>query len=272
MDFIYYIPGAGAVGRQEIEAAGLADVLPAGLALAQRATVGGPGGGRPGVLISAGPAATLLYAPARQPWARRADCGGPADSEAWLGLEPADPPTPADLARRELIDGYELPLAGPDGADHPWLIPLARVFPAGTLLPQALALGPGGAVVQEILPRFAAACRLAERLWDLARAAAGDWPADAEPPQALGDAEEFRAAATFLGINYRVGPAEISALGILTTRTLARVVFLAVDLPRYLANRRPAEKDGEVPEAHGSPPVGMDGKKNGATGNSGAPA
>jgi len=232
MNFLYYIPKASDASAVELRAVGHAlDGPPA-----VRETTRGPDGGPGHVLGRAAAPGSVGYWPDRHTW-RPLRPGEPAG--AWLGYDPADLPTPADLLRREPIDGYEVTLEGRDGPSR-WLVPVARIFPEGTNLPAALAIGPGGALVKEPLARYAAACRLAERLWDHVLAGQDGRP----PTEPMTDAEEFAAACEILALNYRVGPAEMSALGALTTANLPRVLFLFVDLPAYLA----ATDDGKKNE------------------------
>jgi hypothetical protein len=193
----------------------------------------------------------------------------------WLGWSNAAPPTPTDLARTEQIDGYVVTLEDPSSIDNSalrsaafryaeqsrqsaigncqWLVPIGRIFPEGTALPAALALGPGRKIVRTVLPRFAEACRTAGRIWDQVRAAVGLLN-EGEKVAPMSDLEEFEAAAAILGLNYRVGAAELSALGCLTTKNLQTVLTCFVDLPGYVRHAR-----------------GPDSKKN-LTGGSGPPA
>ena len=90
-------------------------------------------------------------------------------------------------------------------------------------------------MVSRILPRFAAASRLGDDLWNQVRKAHG-MLAEGETVADLTAEAEFLAAAEILAINYCVGVAELGLLGALTTRNLTRVLYLFVDMPGFLAD------------------------------------
>jgi hypothetical protein len=133
----------------------------------------------------------------------------------WLGID-GDTLAPADLERDELIAGHLVTLE--DG--HDWLIPVARCFPAGTNLPEALILGPGGELVSEILPRFAKFAGDAERVYE-----------------ALGDGEDMSLtdgwdiAVRALSLNYHLDRHEVSFLKLLTTTNMTMILRAIIDYP-----------------------------------------
>lgn len=190
----------------------------------------GPGD-RKGVLLGLCPPAELDYEPAGQTWMEI-----PGRPGVWIGHATGSPPAPADLQRGEIIAGYPAALEGGS-----WIVPLARIYPAGSNLPESLAVGPDGALVRKTVGRYLAASRAAERLWDQVRAAHGLEGPD-ETIAALDDLEAFQTACMILGLNYRVGEAELGLLGALTTKNIARVLYLFVDMPAFMAAREDAAK------------------------------
>lgn len=179
----------------------------------KRDVQGGPGGEN-GTIYTNGKGKTGYY-PKEQEWMEVAGESGCYH----LGVD-RDPLAPADLERDELIAGHLVTLE--DG--HDWLIPVARCFPAGTNLPEALILGPDGGLVSEILPRFAKFAEDAERVY-----------------AALGDGEDMSltdgwdVAVRALSLNYHLGRHEVSFLKLLTTTNMTLILRAIIDYPTITA-------------------------------------
>ena len=223
--FLYFIEGKKTVTKVDLEAAGLCYAFDGPFSF--REAGNGPGG-KGGCVV--GIDENIGFYPDRQTWSLI-----PGSQDVFLGIENQkskikNPIKPADLARAEQIDGYAVELA--DG--ETWLVPVARCFPEGSMLPQALTIGPDGKVVKESLPKFAKTCRAADRLWDYFRSANG-LLTEGETVEPMDDSEMFGLAVGVLALNYRVGPAEVSALRLLTTKNINRILWCFVDVPNYLA-------------------------------------
>lgn len=244
---LYFLEGAQRPADVRDDSLGLRYAFDATDRFATQFVAVGPVEGAAGGLLFAqvdptDPAAMAAFKlqPDSQTWARMADCGGPDNgARIWFGFDAADPPGPEDLARPEPVGGYFIPLA--DG--RPWLVPTARLFPEGTELPESLAIGPEGKLIRRPLPAFRELCRDADRVW---AAAVGQAEGDADAPGIDDDVDGFRIAAAAMAVNYRVSLAEVSALGLLTTANLPRVLQAFVDFPEYakveLARRAAAQK------------------------------
>lgn len=238
---LYFLEGAKRVHGSDLERLGLGYAFDDPGQIAQRGVMRGPAEGADGgVVFGQVEPATCLLEPDSQTWVRLTDCGGPDNgARIWFGFDAADPPGPEDLARPEPVGGYFIPLA--DG--RPWLVPTARLFPEGTELPESLAIGPEGKLIRRPLPAFRELCRDADRVW---AAAVGQAEGDADAPGIDDDVDGFRIAAAAMAVNYRVSLAEVSALGLLTTANLPRVLQAFVDFPEYakveLARRAAAQK------------------------------
>ena len=224
MSLFYYLPGLKTVSLHDVSAAGLDHAREVG-APSYAEMSPGPDGGA-GVVF-------------------RFDDGGCGDVEklcwtrngktAWVGFTPANRPGPERLARRKTIAGREVELA--DG--NRWPVPVARRIDGEPGLPRRLeydgeAWRPGA-----VLPLYASLFDEAARIFDSLI------NADAEDDAPLTLSDECDLAARALQINYRVGPAEISALGLFDTRTHADVLLAMVDWPTVLAFKKKVDS-GEV--------------------------
>jgi len=179
---------------------------------------------------SEGRAARIGFSPDHQAWSE-ADGG-----KYWLGFWSAADrrPRPADLERREQVDGHLVALA--DGAD--WLVPLARskwldgseIQPTG--IPKTLRIGKDGEWLEEIVPRFAAFCENVDRLWTVFQIDNHliELTEDDVPP-AVSGSEKSDLAVEALSINYALNKWAVSALGLLTNQNREAILGALYDQP-----------------------------------------
>jgi len=161
---------------------------------------------------------------------------------AWLGLS-GERPGPADLARKSQRDGHAVRLA--DGNE--WLVPVARALDGTTPLPRRLALSAEGVwvfgdVTEEFAGLYADACRVFETFCG-----------EAEDDGAVLVSEGVEIAVRALAVNYRIGPAEISALGLFTSESQADVLKALVDWPALDELKKKLDSDEPT-----SPPTAED--------------
>lgn len=225
----YFLPGVESVTRERIERAGLGYLFDGsrGPGPDVRETQSGPDGG-PGRFFTVagcrgrGELARELLdedlareagAPSRLSWSPIP--GGPA----WLGLHLSAVPSPEDLARTKRVDGYEVEL----GDGHLWTVPLVRKRGGETSLPRALRWDGRDWRRGDVRPLYRALYAAGLRIWEQVTAGA-----DGEPVTLT---EETTTCVGALALNYRVGPAEVSALGLLDTDSAQRVVGALIDLP-----------------------------------------
>jgi hypothetical protein len=211
---LYFFPGVAKAGRAQFEAAGLGHALDGAGVGACGTTERGPDGGKGAIVAPPCPRG-------RAPIPQLADVATWAQvpgREVWIGWLTDDRPTPADLARRVQVPGYEVELA--DGAR--WTVPVARRVAGAPGLPRALRWDGSAWAPGDVVPKHAQLWAVACRVWDALIGAAG-----AEVTLTL----ECDAAALALACNYRVGPPEISALGLFTTATQSEVIKALVDFP-----------------------------------------
>lgn len=238
---IYYV-GSGDSGGSKLPplgTLGLAAVF-TGRGLEQRGTEAGPAGAgtvfRPQRADADEP--LLGCWPASDPDPARAQTWEDTGKGYWLGHWPAAPPMPADLVRPDLIDGHPVRLG--DGND--WLIPVARVFPAGSRLPMRLTLGPDG-WEGAVLPAYADLSRRAGEFWEFLLAAEGD---------SIALARWIPLAVDALAVNYHLNDRGASHLGILTNQNILTILGALVDTPSLVKHRESMEKK-TAPGCGGSP-------------------
>ncbi|MBK8916459.1 MAG: hypothetical protein IPM64_17980 [Phycisphaerales bacterium] len=232
--FRYYLPralpnAAGRVDRAVLEARGLWDRLDdvvTGQLAHDRYSANhlrqGPDGGE-GLLLVPEPhdgsvVERAAFVPEHQTWwpGEGPEVGGRRpEISYWIGIDRDYPPTPAGLARRDLVGGYEHTL----GDGHVWVCPTIRraLFLPGVPCSYAKV---GGELVREPLPQYA---RIFRRTLEFAaRFAAGE-----APPAA----DQWDLAVACLAVNYRVSNEEVSQLRLINDRTLELVMDAAFDLP-----------------------------------------
>jgi len=245
--FLYFIEAKNSLGRAEIEEAGLVYAL--GRHATPRACAKGPGGGQGIVCADTArvDSGRLKFVADAQTWQKI------PSGRAWLGKWNEEEIGPQDLVRPDALNGHELELL--DG--RKWTVPLARgyVLEDGDLryfdrLPAALELDAGGRWQPgPVLAKYAGLMALAERWTECRRQAAKlarqlhpeldpaveDFD---EPPaeiELIMDFQDYVAAAiNVLAVNYVIGPAEVSMLGLLTDELCVEVLNLMIDLPGRL--------------------------------------
>lgn len=233
---LYYLP-AGVLTPEQFVASRARAFGPAPL-IEQRGVTGGPDGGD-GVILAVGPHdGRVAYLKDAQDWqpAPAPQCAaGPTAGTApswWLGFDRASPPTPADLARPEMLRGRAVALG--DGRD--WTIPAARLWVEQECaavpvngLPQQLALANQGGLTMLPLPQWRPLSDAGMRVWSglqfSEKRISINLPLD----------DEWTIAIDALAANYRLGAEEVSALGLVTTSNLASILLALVDFDGFLA-------------------------------------
>lgn len=217
------------LNRELLEGRGLGDVLADCQLWPRDITVSeglGPNGSN-GVILYVPPIsgvgdAALQYDAKRQTW-QPVDDG----SDRWIGWVTDDPPTPAELLRKgDRVTGrYVI-----DEAGREWLIPVARATdnPCG-YLPQNFRYDAAGKSTSQVKPQHQWLWDVAGEVWDCfnwrnwrSTLDAGEEPEcerpadlpDTDPPPGETHDEQWlrKVALDVLGVNYRVGYAEINAL------------------------------------------------------------
>lgn len=216
--FHYFFPGATTEGEgnSALARAGLDPVIESG-GRTWRGIRGGPGDQVGQLMTNAGGGEhRAAYLPETQTWR---ECGDDETGRFWIGYTTDTPPAPLDLVRPEVVDGHLIELS--DGES--WTVPMARVFPFGTRLPQTMALGPNHTTVKEVLPRYAALSHAAERIFEQV-IEHGRWTED--------DLLLIGLCSDALSVNYFVGEWELAAaLRIFDTRSIRSIIEALIDWP-----------------------------------------
>ncbi len=234
---LYFLPGVGggevlADPRGVIARAGLVEQLgESGKGIHHGAVANGPGGLR-GVTIAREPT-PFAYSP-DQKWEEHPlqlateEC--PEPGSVWLCL--LGNPGPEHLQRPELIAGHDVQL----GDGRVWTVPVLRSAEGIIRLPKKLRLGKGGTLVGAVAPRYVALWEQAQKVWNLL---IGD---DGVP---FGELWPF--ACSVLGLNYRIGQPDISALGLFDSDNLVKVAEAALDVPSMRIIGEDAQKKSPEP-------------------------
>lgn len=213
MIFLYYVPGASEATVKESPAfseGGLQIVFRDCLEALAFAPSKGPDG-EPGLLLYAIPTSRekpfgLRYRPSDQTWI---DCG-----THWIGIQNDSPPQPEGLRRKKVLDSYSYAMA--DGRE--WLCPKIRRG-GMPLVPAYWKINQGNFRL-EVKEEFA-------DIWEQS----ADW---AGTVRAISYMEAFQICALCLGLNYRLGVNEISALNMLDMATSRDVILAALDEQFFL--------------------------------------
>lgn len=242
---IYYLAGKRAVSEEDLRKAGLGYALDGAGGPSHVAAEKGPDGGA-GVMFTLpdargeNPPVQALAASAR--WTRIPDVAG-----AWVGFDPKDPPGPGDLCRREKMVGHDVEM----GDGRKWTVPVAIRFPEGTCLPRSLSWDGSRWAQGDVVPRYRELFAAAQRIWDNLVNATKPGEEAGEVTVTL--SEEAGVCACALAVNYRLGPAEISALGLFDEQSEANAALALVDWPAVLEYAR---KKKQALEAASSQPGG----------------
>lgn len=189
--------------------------------LAQVVMLQGPDGGQ-GVAWAPSSGDFLLRELEQATWRKHPEVEG-----AWIGRTPARD-EPQQLARAQQLPGHPVELGGAT-----WTVPVARHPGGAPLLPRRLERRGGEWVAGEVAAQHRALWEAAVGLWEQLR-----------ENEALPYAELAEAACLALAANYRLGPAEVEALELLTTETAMAVFQALVDWPAIEALAGKAQPAG----------------------------
>ncbi len=213
MRFLYFIIGiTGSPSREKcVAVSGLDYAFPAGESFTTREMNGALGAG---VLAACGEGGPLEHNPETHDWSKISEC-------VWLGMprDKTQRPGPDDLARAErCLDGYPVML----GDGKKWNVPVIRFLFGNTQLPRFLTVVDGD-VKWLVKPEFTELFAMAE---SLVQKVFVDGESESDPAAIL------RFCAMALGVNYRIGPYEVAALGLIDSENVRLISDAALDGPK----------------------------------------
>jgi len=239
---LYYLPGHGTDAKlAHAQALGLGYALER---FAARLVTGGPDGGK-GVVVADDrylKPQRIGYYPDRQIWQQV------PDSKAWAGYYKDDRPTPAELARKQVLPGHPVEL----GDGQTYIIPIARGLTEEEdelvyvcRLPQSSAYVDGAWQPGGVMGKYAKLWELANAWWDAICKGA---EANGEPssPLKFGFDGLHESALVVLSTNYRVGIAEAVLLGLLNEQCATEILQALIDWPVLMEfqNKKKEQADG----------------------------
>jgi hypothetical protein len=216
--FLYYLPGSGGCSEKMLQSLGLYDrFIAPGAQLGPwvvRAWEGGPDGGQ-GCLVAAGNRVPEYISDA-QVWENA--------GAYWVGIEDLKaPPGPADLRNPVGMEGRAIAL----GDGGMWSVPLIwkwnpRTCEHDVAVPQRLQrkiIDGRPKMSLEVVPAYRPLTAIAGEVWN---SYCMGTPLTVD--------QVFENATALLGVNYRLGLAEVNLLGLLTVESAQKALSAAIDM------------------------------------------
>ena len=229
--FLYYVEGIKNAKSAKDKVSAVLGNVTSGATVAIRDCAGGPDKSGPGVICAVIPDRVkpgsaevekrLEYCadPARQIWMKA--------NGYWIGYHADLKPSADDLRRDTMVGGY----AHDCVESGKWTVPLARKTDGGTLFDQRIAYQPDGTIKKEPLTRYKALCDFAADHWEkLTGLEPDETGVEFEADQRYCDV-----ACEALGVNYHVGPYELTLLETLTMSAAAYICGYLCDWPGLVA-------------------------------------
>jgi hypothetical protein len=207
---LYYQSGAKSMTMKDVRELGLGYAFEDGVTY-NRVLQGGPDGGRGVVFCEAG--GDSRYDPGSQEWHRY-----PGRDDLWIGWRRDARPGPAELARKNGVRGYPVRLA--DGRE--WMIPVAVLPGLEPALPRLQEWDGEEWTLGRVQDKY-------RRYWDTAMAIFEKVRVGLEDGETEISVDTQDLSAQAMTLNYRVGPAEISALGLWDENSDAEIAMAAIN-------------------------------------------
>lgn len=145
----------------------------------------------------------------------------------WIGYENANKPTPQDLAKSEIIKGWDVELAD----RNKWHVPVARLANGSTNLPHTYVLGPDQVLRSKIAPDFLELGIKAADMWEAF--VTEEENRDDNQKALLGNKNIYEFATEALAVNYRIGLPEVGALQLFQGKDFVTVTEAVIDTPTW---------------------------------------
>ena len=223
MNFLYYLPGLPngfAITPSTLPEFGLGCIFDTET-YTRGDAVHGPDGGS-GVIVSyAVNGVGVGHYSKKQVWQK---IHGAA---AWVGYEPANMPTPEDLARESGVSGFFKTL----GDGNKWLCPLARLASGVPDVPCAHKLDAGKWTRGDPLERYKRLWQVASQFWDIVKPEIDRHMEENTESVKLDFDQEHAFAITALAANYRIQRTEASILGLFDDENVGEILRTLIDWP-----------------------------------------
>lgn len=161
-----------------------------------------------GITVPARPPVEMRYKPDSQTWKKT------LAGDIWIGVNPADPPTPVELQRRQTFPGTGIDLAGDS-----WNVPLLRRPDDSSLLPRSFEFDSAGRLHQPLDERY-------REIWERTAEAVELFVGGGDTDEAISWALPLCVDA--LALNYRFGRDEQNVLKLLDSRNWLAVLAAAI--------------------------------------------
>ena len=147
-------------------------------------------------------------------------------SRLWIGYDINNKPIPKDFLKEDALEGHYLKL----GDDNEWLIPIARRFNQGCLLPKSTSMLVRGRVDVCIVDKYIEIQKIAEQAFLMLNL---DYEKTIEKLDGVidTDANFFESCVKVLSTNYNVDYRDVSILKLFNTDSTIEVLKMFVDWP-----------------------------------------
>lgn len=162
----------------------------------------------------------------------------------WIGYYKDNKPTPKNFLRKDYIDGYYLELG--DGKE--WIIPIARRFQKGCLLPKGTMMLVADRLDEFVIEKYLPLQKIAEQLF-VHFGLDEDKEFRKDDGFLCDNISFYKTCSEVLATNYNLDYREIGVLKLFTTENTIDILKLVVDMPyidRLVANLKSAEKKTEL--------------------------
>lgn len=216
MNFLYAVNNASVLSAEVVKKTGLGDILADISKVSAVTSTIGPGGDRC-LLFGNIKAAAMRFKPEEQQWVES------FNKEYWVGFYIEDPPATEDLAKETQLSGHEVKL----GNDGLWLIPVARKFAEGAIMPLTLGIGSKGEIITKTIAEYIGFSGRAEKYYHETMREVFELNFDKQ----ITTEEKVELAFESIMLNYHVGFEEIFALDLINTLNLREVCEAVIDVP-----------------------------------------
>lgn len=227
MNFIYAVNNESVLSAAVLERTGLGGILKNPGEMPAVSSIAGPGGGRC-VLFGDMAVKDIRFLPDKQKWLKS------YNEKYHVGYYLDSPPSAAELARKKQLAGHKVELG--DGKD--WLIPVARKFAEGSVLPLALGIGAKGEIIVDELEEYIGFSGRAARYYrETLRQALR---IEVEPMEID---DQIKLAIEAIMLNYHISIQETFILKLINSVNMSEICGAVIDTPSINAVAKQMAED-----------------------------